>query len=170
MHQAINSLPPLLPPQRLRRYNKVLASAHVPGLNIGKVSLSAITNMGWVPLFFQSCSCMRASCAKNENTTHRQTWACVCLCDHCTEPPYSSMSVCGPHHTVAIIKISCCTSRHPESNAPYGPCLHWVARRTGANQAASQDMARACAYVLNRKHQTRRESTHTHHTQNSDWV
>lgn len=167
MHQAINPLPP----QRLRRYNKVLASAHVPGLNIGKVSLSAIANMGWVPLFISSAARARVRLAQKTKTrpTDRRGRACVCVCDHCTEPPYSSVSVCGPHHTVAIIKISCCTSRHPESNAPYGPCLHWAARRTGANQAASQDMAHACAYVLNHKHQTRHESTHTSHS-NSDWV
>lgn len=47
---------PLLPlsllPGRLWHCNKFLASVHVPELNIGKVALTAITNMGWVPLFF----------------------------------------------------------------------------------------------------------------------
>lgn len=52
---------PLLPlllslssPGRLWHGNKFLASEHVPELNIGKVALTAITNMGWALLFFFS--------------------------------------------------------------------------------------------------------------------
>ena len=73
LHKATNSLlfQPLLRlsllPGRLWHCNKFLASAHVPELNIGKVALTAITNMGWVPLFFpvppSVCVCV-----------------CVCVC------------------------------------------------------------------------------------------
>lgn len=33
----------------------------------------------------------------------------VCVCSHHMKPSYHNMSVCGPHHTEAIIKVSCCT-------------------------------------------------------------
>lgn len=99
------SLPLLLSlssPGRLWHGNKFLASEHVPELNIGKVALTAITNMGWALLFFfplQSCwvrflstsamcvsdderrekNCMRACMFAASVLTNRSrlTWACV---------------------------------------------------------------------------------------------
>lgn len=67
-----------LQPGRLLHCNKFLASLHVPELNIGKVALTAITNMGWVPLFFPVLLtvCGSFSSEKKEKTAH--IWSHVC--------------------------------------------------------------------------------------------
>lgn len=71
-------------------------------------SLSAITNRSWVPLFFPvvlARACVRVFAQKTKTKKKQPTDCRGPVCDHCTESPYSSMSVCGPHHTVAIINI-----------------------------------------------------------------
>lgn len=40
---------------------------------------------------------------------HRDQCGCVYVCNHCMKPSNHYMSVCGPHHTLAIIKASCYT-------------------------------------------------------------
>ncbi len=82
-----SSLSPL--PGRLWHCNKFLASVHVPELNIGKVALTAITNMGWVPLFFSSttvCVCVCLSVLKSTHLTaicvkddEEKETVCVCV-------------------------------------------------------------------------------------------
>lgn len=123
-------------PGRHWHCNTFLASVHVPELNIGKVTLTAITNMGWVPLFFSSTAeCVWVSLFKKHSHVCQRRWGgkncvclssvyiwasvlainldwlrvCVCVCNRRMKPSYHNMSVCGPHHTETIIKLSCCT-------------------------------------------------------------
>lgn len=114
-----SSLSLSLLPGRLWHCNKFLATVHVPELNIGKVALTAITNMGWVPLFFpvppsvcvglyahilQPCvsetmrrknkitACVYLVClwASVPAYQSRLTWACVCVCV-CVWPSYETI-------------------------------------------------------------------------------